>query len=94
MEILERSGSGWHVDSLCTAAGNDGSGCNSLLRVSKEDLVYWPGVLPESNNWLGGHDAAVSFRCPVCDTCTDLLKSNWPQNAMQLKTVTTEWYKQ
>lgn len=90
MKILERSDEGWHVDHTCTGWGNGGSGCNSLLRVSKEDLVYYPGVASES--W-GSREAAVSFKCPVCDACTDLGKKDWPQRASSLRKVGAAWYK-
>jgi hypothetical protein len=89
MEILERSDTGWHVDHNCTGWGNGNRGCNSSLRVSKEDLVYYPGVKSES--W-GQKDPAVSFKCPICDACTDLGKKDWPQNASRLRKVGSVWY--
>ena len=90
MKILERSDTGWHVDHTCTGSGNGGRGCNSILRVSKEDLVYWPGV--PGDTW-GSRDPSVSFKCPVCDACTDLGKKDWPQNAASLRKVSAKWYK-
>jgi hypothetical protein len=90
MKVLERSDTSWHVDRTCTGWGNGENGCKSLLRVSKEDLVYNPGVNSES--W-GGREAVVSFKCPVCNACTDLGKKHWPQNSSQLRQVGAAWYR-
>jgi hypothetical protein len=74
----------------CSGKGNGGNGCNSLLAVVRSDLVYWPGV--QSESW-GQRDASVSFKCPVCEACTDLDKQHWPQNASSLRNVSVKWFK-
>jgi hypothetical protein len=91
MEILKRSVPAvWQIEHLCTERNNGGNGCNSLLSIIKEDLVYYPGVNSES--W-GASDPAVSFKCPVCNACTDLRKKDWPRWPASLKNVGAVWYR-
>jgi hypothetical protein len=92
MEILKRlePNISWSEDLECTSMGNNGQGCGSLLRISFNDLVFWPGV--DGDSW-GSRDSSVSFKCPVCKHCTDLPKEIWPRNLRELKKVTSSFYK-
>jgi hypothetical protein len=86
MEVIERKN--WKLDHDCTGSGNGGKGCGSRLRVSRDDLRYWPGV--DSDSW-GQSDPAVGFKCPVCGSVTDLDKSQWPVRHQALTPFTTQW---
>ena len=91
MKILEKADTeSWYIDCRCTGFGNAAGGCNSLLRVEKSDLVYWPGV--DAETW-GQRDPAVSFKCPVCNVRTDLGRDSWPKYHRTLQKVTASWYK-
>jgi hypothetical protein len=90
MKVLKKAKGGWSIEVLCSGFGNGGKGCGSLLQVKKKDLVYWPGVPGDS--W-GSRDPAVSFKCKVCDTRSDIGKADWPQNYRNLTNVSSSWYK-
>ncbi len=83
VKILEKAE--WLKEERCTGKGNGGNGCNSLLGLEQSDLRYFTG---------GGYferDPAVLFKCPVCGALTDIDKSKWPQQYIQLKPFTSAW---
>jgi hypothetical protein len=92
MKVLKKQkpNNKWKMDLECTGFGNPGKGCGSLLRVKFDDLVKYPGV--PGDTW-GSRDPAVSFRCPVCEKCTDLGVEHWPVNHKELPEVGAAWYK-
>lgn len=80
----------WKMEHLCTGYGNGGGGCEALLEIELEDLRYYPYV--DTGSW-GSHDSAVLFKCPICQTLTDLKNSDWPKNAGKILTPFTSAWK-
>jgi len=64
--------------------------CKAKLAMDQDDLRYDSGV--EGDSW-GSRPADVSFKCPVCKTCTAIPRDKWPQNTDSLKRFTMDWYK-
>lgn len=95
MKVLKkRNPKKWKHENECTGHGNGGHGCGSLLELKTKDVVYWPGVDGEG---IGSKDPAMSFKCPVCGTISDLCTMYWPKDPKQqkeVKEVTADWYKE
>lgn len=80
MKIIERGEKPtWCKQYRCTGAGNSFDGCNSLLEVVIDDLVYYRGV-DSSSPYGNGSEPAVSWRCPVCGEENDIPKEDWPKS--------------
>lgn len=91
MKIIERAEKPtWCKQYRCTGMGNNGHGCNSLLEMTPDDLVHFMGS-GTGNGWAAS-EPAVSFKCPVCGTATDIPKEDWP-NTTNIRKVKSNWYR-
>lgn len=72
MEVIER-GEGWAIDVTCTGKGNGGGGCQSKLKVNKENLY-----ITQSHHYDGSSESYITFRCPECQIETDVDTSKVP----------------
>ena len=78
----------WNIKHRCTGSGNGGNGCEALLEVEKSDLRHYPSR--DTGSW-GDCDEAVLFKCPICDTLTDLAKKDWPKLVRDLIPYSDAW---
>ncbi len=72
MKILEK-GPGWSIEQLCTGKGNGDGGCKSRLLVEKDDIY-----ITSHTDMAGDTDYFYTFRCPVCNTETDIPDKDVP----------------
>lgn len=79
MEILER-GKNWGLEVRCTGSGNGGGGCESLLRINKEDIY-----VTSNTDFVGDTDYFYTFRCPVCNVETDIADEKIPESVKRVK---------
>lgn len=83
----------WKLVVFCTGRGNSSvNACGAKLEIELNDLVFYPGVSGDS--W-GSRDPAYSFKCPQCETRTDIVKEYYPPRKNydeNMKLVDSSWY--
>ena len=84
MRVLEpgKNTEAWTIRHRCTGWGHGDFGCEALLEIERNDLMYSSGI---SESGLGAFQPAVSFECPCCGGLTDLGIIDWPPNYKNLK---------
>lgn len=90
MEVLVQNAPAferWSLDVVCTGNGNGGHGCDSVLRVKRNDLRYFA---EQEFPWRI-QPAAVTIKCPVCNVMTDLDRNDWPHKWTELKEWSSAW---
>ena len=85
MKVIERRS--WVKQYECTGHGNGGRGCGSTLEVGIEDLRYFA---KQKYPWRTQPEA-VCFKCPVCNSVTDIPETDWPPNYTSLPKWSSEW---
>lgn len=94
MKVLEagKYTNEWKIQHRCTGAGNGGNGCEALLEVEKSDLRHRSARHTEGvwGDWADCEEA-ILFKCPICDTLTDLAHKDWPKNITKLLEFTNMW---
>jgi len=89
MEIVQTGktmGGCWEAEIECSGAGNGGSGCEAILKVSETDLYQtYKSCMGRDETWC------ATFMCPCCGTETDIANtdgyrhSEWPGGRLQIK---------
>lgn len=77
--VSSKTHQGWFDWYKCTGDGSDTAGCGALLLVEEFDLILNTG----GHFGNGRIDLYATFICPICDTETDIPKSNLPDNVYE-----------
>ena len=82
MKIIERKDpcrvKPWSIKRTCTGKGNDNRGCGSKLLIEETDIY-----MTYHEHYWGETDSYFTFRCPVCNSQTDINENSIPYEVQE-----------
>ncbi len=76
--IKEGTPKAWSIITTCTGEGNRKDGCGAELEVEKNDLLH------TYSSCMGRDETHyLTFKCPCCNTYTDITDKNLPYFVQQ-----------
>jgi hypothetical protein len=91
MKVIEEKK--WSATITCTGAGNNASGCGSVLEIEKADIRYYGGKSgdPATDGTFFYAPEAAVIRCPSCGCLTDLTEEERPADFKKCEPFTSAW---